>query len=152
MKKKCYVLIVSETFPKCHPRAGDHTGFCDKIFRKKKRHTIRKNADLWKRRFEKIERDEAYLSLRIWTGKPYRSKQKEILQLHKKDNIGIEIVQKTQDGWYFKVDHAYADTHMIAKNDGLSIKDFSAWFEDVDDEELALIYFTAMRYGCYDDF
>lgn len=55
-----------------------------------KRHTIRPNHDLWAKRAEKINRGEAVLSLREWSGLPYRSKQIEFLQLKK---IGVQRVR-----------------------------------------------------------
>ena len=78
MKKKCYTLIISKHFPKSHPRAGEPTEFLQKIEDYDKVHTIRANYDFWKKRFEKIVKGEAYLSIRVWSGVPYKSKQVEI--------------------------------------------------------------------------
>lgn len=69
-----YVLTVSEFFPKTHNKAGLPTGFINAISNKTKLHTIRGNYDLWAKRFEKINKGEAVLSVRYWSGKPYNSR------------------------------------------------------------------------------
>lgn len=91
-----YVLMLSKTFPAYHPRKGEPTDFrlalkntldfwrydlspVDMLYCKL--HTIRANYLLWKKRFEKIERGEACLSIRQWEGKPRRSKTVEIARL-----------------------------------------------------------------------
>ena len=75
MKKKTYVLMISENFPKYHQKAGEPTFFARKIEEGKKIHTIRQNYELWNKRAEKINKGEAILSIRKWSGKAYRSKQ-----------------------------------------------------------------------------
>lgn len=62
-------------YPKCT--------MCLKHNKPEKIHTIRANYDLWAKRFEEIERGEACLAVRKWTGKPYRSPQIEIARLTK---------------------------------------------------------------------
>jgi hypothetical protein len=140
MKKKTYVLTVSEYFPKSHTRAGDPTEFEKKILQGDKIHTIRKNAKLWEKRAEKINAGEAVLSVRIWTGKPYRSKQKEILSL---DKIGTEIINVKSD----RPDDLFLLGKYFAKNDGLSEADFNAWFDFKLDEVYIIIHFTGFRYA-----
>ena len=41
---------------------------------------------------KKINKGEACLSVRYWTGKPYRSSQKEVYNLTNTDGIGLEII------------------------------------------------------------
>ena len=90
---KTYVLTVSKHFPKTHKRAGDHTNFPVLINNKQKLHTIRGNYGLWRKHFDKIEKGEACLSVRVWTGVPYNSSQVEIFNFCKEDGIGIEKLE-----------------------------------------------------------
>lgn len=149
------VITFSTKFPSFHPRAGQPTQFVEKIIlsligighisigraaeigkefgmdsinsiyelRKnrlpEKHHTIRA-GNRWK------VGDK--FSPRIWTGLPYRSKQKEFVH-------PIEIVKT----WKFEVDENGVPSldnfyisndgteEEIATNDGLSMEDFSEW-------------------------
>ena len=163
--KKCYVLMVSRTFPSTHAKAGKPTNFVEGIYRAKggysmadylgleekgscitKLHTIRLNYDLWAARFAEIEAGTAYLSLRYWEGKPYKSKQKEFLQLHNTDGIGI---QKLSFPLGVFIDDYDADVSIkdIAQNDGLSWDDFKSWFGEIKrGSEFVIIHFTDFRY------
>lgn len=140
MKK--YVLIVSEKFPQTHQRAGEDTNFIQQIKDGVKKHTIRGNYDLWKKRINEIQAGKAYLSIRIWIGKPYRSKQKEILQL---TEVGIQKLES----WYFF--YAINDLESeitnedLSANDGLSLDDFKDWFKKAK-YPMAIIHFTDFRY------
>ena len=89
-KIKTYVITVSEFFPKTHNKSGLPTGFIDKIGSKIKKHTIRGNYELWKKRIDEIQKGNAVLSVRYWTGKPYNSKQKEVYVFGKDSGIGIQ--------------------------------------------------------------
>lgn len=118
-KKKTYVLILSEVFPKTHHKTGMPTGFkvkfslgqgcpdCDKpqdlsgvnisdsngcinACSLPKLHTIRANYPLWERRIRDIQEGNAVLSVRQWTGKPYCSKQIEIARLTAANGVGIQ--------------------------------------------------------------
>lgn len=174
MKK--YVLILSKTFPAKHPRHGEATEFaarlkntftcikCSRIvgamcspdcecYKNVKLHTIRANYPLWKKRFEKIERGEACLSIRQWEGKPRHSKTIEIARLTKEDGIGLQkltfdtkavcpLCHPTIEGstktW---------QPETLAANDGLCFVDWQCWFDKYDlSEPLAIIHFTECRY------
>ena len=84
-----YRLSISRTFPVTHKRKGEETFFVEKIEANScvgcgagmcdiccsrhyqdvpKLHTIRGNYDLWKKRFEKINKGEAVLELYYWSG------------------------------------------------------------------------------------
>ncbi|GHU09541.1 hypothetical protein FACS1894151_07490 [Spirochaetia bacterium] len=141
MKKKTYVLMVSPMFEK-------------PILEGKKIHTLRKNYKFWKKRIEAVNRGEAILSMRVWTGKPYHSKQREFLAL---DKAGIERVLLEHDGLtpdcpftlYRSPNESYAEQLLpeeIAQNDGLSLEDFKVWFEKYLDGYMACIHFTEFRY------
>lgn len=100
-----------------------------------KRHTIRSNYDLWKKRADKINAGEAVLSLRQWSGKPYASKQIEFMQL---ENINVQPVKiydcrlKVDRGKNKNLYATTGDRHIIfndlVKNDGLNFRDFCDWF------------------------
>jgi len=149
---KTYVITVSEKFPKSHIRAGEYTLFPFQILTKQKKHTIRANYELWEKRFEKINKGEAVLSVRRWAGKPYRSKQVEICLLSNTDKIGIQKLEFDKGQFnamlvngkqYF----AHTDNN-IAMNDGLSLKDFEDWFKGYDlSKPMAIIHLTGFRYS-----
>lgn len=150
---KTYVITLSRRFPKTHARAGEPTEFTEK-FRVTKLHTIRANYDLWSKRIAEIEQGEAYLSVRQWTGAPYRSKQVEIARLSKEDGVGIQKLEfyPNCDGKFtsgnFSIDGYFIfDTETLAKNDGLSIEDWKEWFKGNDlCRPLAIIQFSWFRY------
>ena len=165
---KTFVLTVSKTFPKKHKRSGEETNFIDKIRfalggwnlskgeNGKKIHTIRSNFELWSKRIEQIQKGEAILSIRYWSGKPYNSKQIEICQLDKDSGVGIQGV--TFDICDWSIAHIYTkgeiDTKLLfpsyvklSKNDGLSVEDFKEWFKNYDlSKMMAIIHFTGIRY------
>lgn len=150
---KTYVITLSRRFPKTHARAGEPTEFAEK-FRDTKLHTIRANYDLWSKRIAEIEQGKACLSVRQWTGAPYRSKQVEIARLSKDDGVGIQKFEfyPNCDGKFtsgnFSIDGYFIfDTETLAKNDGLSIEDWKDWFKGYDlCRPLAIIQFTWLRY------
>lgn len=143
---KTYVLTVAEKFPKKHPKAGNPTNFPLSIKYYDKIHTIRGNHDLWAKRFEKINAGEAVLSLRVWEGKPYNSKQREIFRYDYRRKIGIEKLEFEKVGdWHMP---KLADITTLSKNDGLSLQDFKDWFKGYDfSKPMVVIHFTDFRYG-----
>ena len=151
---KTYVLTVSRNFPITHKRAGEETLFVRKIKDGIKIHTIRANYPLWKKRFDEINAGRACLSIRYWSGKPYRSKQVEIVRLTNADEIGIQRLEfdKNKDGCssmkFYNIDGNFASTiEQVANNDGLCIIDFKEWFKGYDlSEPMAIIHFTKFRY------
>ena len=140
---------------------GDCCGYLPKKNGGKKYHTIRANYDLWKKRIDEVNAGEAVLSLRYWTGKPYNSKQQEFARLDKDSGIGVQIADLSNIN-----DHAvliggsvppntpildvYKRAYcsdFVAKNDGLSLSDFEAWFKGYDlNKPMAIIHFTDFRY------
>lgn len=119
-------------------------------------HTIRTNVALWARRMNEVEAGEACLSIREWSGRPYNSKQVEIARLTKEDGVGMQVLEnKLYDsvvGSYMNAKTPCAtydsqpSAHYIAKNDGLSLDDWLAWFKGCKDASLAIIHFTPFRY------
>ncbi len=151
-KKKTYVLTVSERFPQTHSRAGEETGFIQNIILDNKIHTIRSNYDLWQKRVVEINAGIARLSVRVWEGKPYRSKQREVIAFN---GVGIEKVVNSNPfgkGMMLCIEKE-KNTYMpimdeLAKNDGLSLGDFVEWFKDYDlTKPMAIIHFTYFRYS-----
>ena len=180
---KTYVLTVSRYFPKTHKRAGEHTNFIEKILvgqydkndnfylqdtqadfdreiffecRNPKIHTIRSNFDLWSKRISEIQKGNAVLSIRYWSGKPYNSKQVEICQLDKNSGIGVQsiclkpkcILEDSVE--LFSIDNNFnnpLNLAFVSKNDGLSFEDFKEWFKKYDlSNKMAIIHFTSFRY------
>lgn len=146
---KTHVITVSRSFPSTHNRKGEPTGFIEKIQAREKNHTIRLNYDWWKKRIDEVVLGEAILSVRVWTGRPYHSTPKQLIQFEAKDAIGISMIEQKEDGWY--VDGVLTDliTAQIAENDGLSEEDFVEWFKGKSDGPMALIYFNHFRYKKY---
>lgn len=173
---KHYRLSVSRVFPVSHPRKGEETNFKLKIQRNfdckvcphvlcdtcyagnfwTKLHTIRSNYPLWEKRMREVQEGRAVIELFYWSDKPYRSKQIVFATLDKDSGCGVQ-----QIGFRFiKIDHPilYKETTKrvfeydmaltaLAKNDGLSLEDFKAWFKNYDlSEPLAIIQFTKFRY------
>ena len=122
-----------------------------------KLHTIRANYELWSKRFKQIDAGKAILSIRYWTGKPYRSKQMEICKLTKEDGIGIQKLELKLASYlpfYIDVDRIDEDrreddihVRLLAHNDGLSLNDWQDLFRNYDlSKPLAIIHFTKFRY------
>ena len=158
---KTYIIMLSKRFPATHPKAGQPIFFRDKVMAAihhnneywNKIHTIRANYLLWEKRIKEVREGNAMLSLRQWSGLPYRSKTQEITRLGASDGVGIQILEfdKDRDGmvsWnFFSVDGKYPSVEDLAYNDGLSLKDWKAWFKDYDlTKPLAIIHFTPFRY------
>lgn len=163
---KTYVITLSKTFMKGHPKEGVPTNFRQKFENAlkdpntwlwRKIHTIRGNVPLWEKRIKEVELGEACLSIREWTGRPYASKQVEIARLTKEDGVGMQIISASpivmkdraigiysDDG---RTIQSIRDIAILANNDGLSLKDWLEWFKDCKaDENLTVIHFTKFRY------
>lgn len=143
-------IMCSRHFPKGHPKAGQETYFVEKIWNalinpestcdtqvmteylqwgnhewweipkvyevQPKHHTIRPNN-----RFKPGET----ISLRVWSGSPYRSKQIEFAQVEVKKVWNIEI----SEFWFINGVILEHDTvKKLAANDGLAYDDFVDWF------------------------
>lgn len=150
---KTYVIIVSSTFPLTHPSAGEPTNFPGMILNKQKKHTIRGNYDFWKKRIDEVNEGKAYLSVRTWEGKPYRSKQLEIARFYKEHGIGVEKLSLLNGRLMFPcvlLEHQRSlliSASDLAHNDALSLKNFVEWFKDYNlSQPMAIIQFTGFRY------
>jgi len=182
---KTYVITLSRKFPKGHRKEGEKTFFkekfrfgqqcqfcppkyrntnypeCDECLKHNapiKLHTIRANYDLWKKRFEQVERGEACISVREWTDKPYHSPQVEITRITREHGIGLQkltfrrveqITARTlATGVPALLGYAPCfDARELASNDGLDFEDWRSWFVSYDHTKpMAIIHFTKFRY------
>jgi hypothetical protein len=157
---KTYVLTLSEFFPSTHIRKGEPTHFRDAfnagqvfnrgsecLYRHPKKHTIRANYPLWENRIAEIQQGKAVLSIRQWTGKPYRSKQVEICKLTAEDGVGIQILKMIDLYRPTTINGHKVELPDLAANDGLTYKDWVEWFKGYDlREPMAIIHFTRFRY------
>lgn len=164
-----YVITLSKVFPSTHPRKGKETQFnarfqnalmCAKCRETKngmcmgecavggeKLHTIRANYELWASRFEQIAAGKACLSIRQWTGAPYRSKQVELARLTAEDGVGIQELKMIDLSRPTKINGHKVELPDLAKNDGLEFNDWFNWFRGYDlSKPLAIIHFTKFRY------
>ena len=145
---KTFVLTVSKEFQKTHSKAGKSTGFVENISflftqRNTKIHTIRSNYDFWLNRVNQINDGKAILSIRYWSGKPYNSKQVEIIRLKK---VGIQKLEDPTNFVFAPIDGKIINWQDVAKNDGLSFEDFCEWFKVRKKSPMAIIHFTNYRY------
>lgn len=157
---KTYVITLSRYFLAAHSKAGEPTNFRDAFnagqvfnrgsectYLRPKLHTIRANYPLWENRIKEVQDGKAMLSIRQWTGKPYRSKQIEIARLTAKDGVGIQKLEIFDLMRPAKVDGRLVDLMDLAHNDGLSFSDWYHWFRGYDlSKPLAIIHFTKFRY------
>lgn len=108
---------------------------------------------LWCKRFLDIQKGNAILSIRQWSGAPRRSKQVEIDRLSSADGIGLQCLTFqnndfhafTIDGKSFEVSKESVEA--LAANDGLILKDWEDWFKGYDlSKPMAVIHFNKFRY------
>jgi hypothetical protein len=126
--------------------------FREKVLEGIKIHTCRLNYEYWERKVKRLKEVGGVLSIRQWSGKPFRSKQEIITEIPS----GIIGIQKLSVWRSFEypavVNWRLLLVSELAKNDGLSSKDYRAWFAPVlkkNKEEVihfALIHFTNFRY------
>lgn len=129
-KKKIAVVLMSKVFPQGHLHEGLPTNFVESIKAGTKKHTIRLNYDYWQRKAAKINAGEMELSIRVWEGKPYRSKQVEVARYSHLRISHIEGVYGTTDAnprlWIDNVE--IANVEQVANNDGLTLADWTNYF------------------------
>jgi hypothetical protein len=139
--------MIAKTFPVHHIRKGQETNFAELIEKEIKKHTLRANYQLWKKRADEINQGIAYLSVRQWSGKPYASNQVELFQ---QNRLLVEKLQMTPLGWFIEDYDSDYTTVDIASNDGLDIQDFYSWFKGkitIDMDPMAIIHFTDFTYS-----
>lgn len=147
MEKKKIVLTLSKVFPVTNSRAGEPTGFEEKLKAGVKLHTIRANKDgVWDKRAKEIADGQKMLCVREWTGKPYQSEQREFARFEKIGIQHIEMFNTTLP--QCKVDGKVVPMERLAANDGLTLEQFKEWFFGEGDTyfEGVIIHFTDFRY------
>lgn len=156
------VITFSRVYPAYHPKAGQQTFFIEKIYAKladtdssfkipnyaneywdwheyyncslPKGHTIRA-GHRWK--------SGDWFSPRVWSGKPYNSKQIIIapdIQVKRVWNFelhgGKPFFKIIDCPWTSHLEEITDETlELIAKNDGLLLDDFMSWFHDFSKEQ-----------------
>ena len=170
---KTYIVTLSKTFLKGHPRAGEPTYFAEKFFKGQgkyraeideefgrllipKIHTMRANYGMWAKRIAEVQRGEAILSVRVWSGAPYRSAQVTLANLDHTSGLGVQELRFMSKSIYspyigpideYTVSINFSDRKILSDNDGLSLDDWQDWFASYDlSEPMALIHFTPFRY------
>lgn len=141
------VLTCSRYFPKGHPKAGQPTYFVEQVLNSILRRPVNLNdikpevrpyvndffvIDGERQKHHTIRAGNRFkpgqmASLRVWSDKPYRSKQVEFAQVEVKKVWPVTI---TITGAYDSIytGDALLPTCVVAKNDGLECDDFVRWF------------------------
>jgi len=145
-KRPCYRRMID---PKLHTCRADSKNS------KNKKGTYEE----WKRKIDEVNRGEAILSLRMWSGSPYNklhddSHPVEIAYFDENSGIEVQKLELSASGLIgmLKIDDGFPENGTyqiseIAKNDGLSFPDFKAWFRKADlSKPIAIIHFTKFRY------
>ena len=151
-------VMLSKTFFPQHPKAGELTGFREKVLKGEKRHTCRCNYEYWKDRIATLNQKGSVQEPILDIGSGIVDVQQLVMERRKLDEPEYVEVQpgmfqpRTAYEYFARVDGEPYDVEFIAKNDGLSLEDFKAWFNPVFDEEkedrltFAVIHFSTFRY------
>ncbi len=144
------VIMFSRHFPKYHPKAGQPTNFVAKFWANPRIKILNESIELlkdeyldWKKEYKtqlpkghtiraghRFKKGDMF-SPRVWTGKPYRTKQiiispdTEVLKTWDFEitKYGVVIINDNTAGTEPK-----NRIEKIAANDGLSREDFENWF------------------------
>ncbi len=142
--------MIAKNFLATHPRKGQPTNFKEKILAKEKIHTIRHNYAHWEKVAKEVNAGTAVLVLKEWIGRPYHTKQVEIMRLEK---LTVQLLtfdaQITVAMPSCKNVASLVADGLLAEHDGLNLEDFNAWFpKNKRDfrEDLAIIHFTDFIY------
>ncbi|WP_404273979.1 hypothetical protein [Olivibacter sp. EAT-5] len=138
--------MISKTFMRDHPKCGKPTNFKEKILSGQKIHTIRLGIG-WKKITGEVNAGIAVLSVREWSGEPYKSKQVEIVQFEKAGWQSLEITEPRLPKLFIDgCDYGISHIDTIAHNDGLDKYDFYDWFDFPSPFIGGIIHFTDFRY------
>lgn len=134
-------ILFAHSFLKAHPRAGQPTHFEAQILNGRKIHTIRK-GNAW-------EVGDPF-EPRRWSGAPYRSPQvalceaKTVTAVYPLELCGAWWHLELPDNSVLCFNRESEMMALLAKNDGLSVEDFMAWFPE--DFEGQIICWTGRPY------
>jgi hypothetical protein len=141
------VITFSRVYPSHHPRAGEPTFFVEKIhegmkamkwpepdWSEEQLRWAHQNLaiNIYDRKYHTIRAGNRFnpgdwFSPRVWSGKPYHSKQIIIApNIEVKKTFQFEILN---DG--YAIDGCFQslkELSVVAKNDGLEVDDFECWF------------------------
>lgn len=137
------VITLSKVFLKGHPREGEPTNFRGKFLSGEKIHTIRMNRNGY-------YKDGDVVSVRQWSGKPYRSKQDVIANRFKIGIESIRFISELERPVVVNRDIEYRINYeLLSHNDGLSVDDFVNWFylKSASGFDASIIHFTNFRYA-----
>lgn len=157
------VITFSRFFPAKHPKAGDPTCFVEKIYSavgvggdylhipipEVDNFLYKHDENFFDPKWHTIRAGKRWkvgdkFSARVWSGKPYASKQIEFAQIEIKKVFDFEMDPCgvfSINGYYFPskdIDYLTSDQLMefiesederLANNDGLSAYDFHQWFK-----------------------
>ena len=148
-RKNLAVLMLSTAFMKGHSKAGKPTEFKAKLLAGTKLHTIRGNFEWWQRKAQQINAGEMDLSIRQWSGKPYRSQQVEVARLSHLEVQRFEAAYGSTDPqprvWIDGCE--VADVEQVAHNDGLELAEWQEWFfKHTNHFEGVVLQFTSFKY------
>ena len=134
-------IMISRKFPKGHMNEGQRTRFVESILQGKKIHTIRGNAY----RFSAGET----VSLRVWDGQPYRSKQ---IEFAKVPIVRIEPLRlvRCSEGMRAYCGNRKISVFELVENDGLTVPQAISWFfgnKRLGEVFASIIHFTDFTYG-----
>lgn len=150
---KTYVITMMVKYPKIGIVVPKPTGFKKKLLSGEKKHTIRQNYKFWKKRIDEINNGKAILSIRQWTGLPYRSEQVEIKRFGKGE-VGYERITMTGEAYDIAINTGDGTWCFLSnrriltliKNDGVPVDIFRKFFKDSLLDGI-IIHFTKLRYA-----
>lgn len=183
VKPTTVVVILSKDTFENGKKANKPSDFAEKVKTGRKLHTIRGNFEYWDKKIAKMKETGGVLSVRQWSAAPYRSPQEVIIEVPA-DKVGVQKLELTQEGlnishttesgesiasavvydYYAQVDGLPVTLFELAQNDGLTEKEFVAWFAPVFSAarakykklgrispsltiDFAVIHFTPARYA-----
>ena len=129
-----------------------------------KLHTCRKNYPMWVKRMKKVHAGLAVIDLFYWKlkGGRYNPLNEKVVfaTLDQYSGCGVQELMfnyhidfRKQISYPFILrgngiyDKYLLEISELSKNDGLSVKDFKAWFKGYDlSQSMAIIHFTKFRY------
>lgn len=159
------VVMLTKVFFDQHPRAGEPTNFASLVKQGLKVHTCRDNYQYWADKVAKLKEAGGTLSVRQWSGKPYRSPQEivveipasevEVSELTMEHNFYPEPNRPHHECHYYRamIDNKPIDMKKLAQNDGFSrVEDFTEFIQPLFTKyqkrviRLAIIHFNSYRY------
>ena len=139
-KPKVYVLMLSKYYPEWHSCKGNKTHFYDKVMAGVKLNTYRVCSENWKNKAFEVYNENAVISVRQWSGKPYASKQIELFKLGHNTKFNFCVIKKNDEyADKFTISttkvlddipeiSALTDCERLAREDGLTERQFCEWF------------------------